>query len=97
MNLYNLIYSDIKCAISIPEHNIETWKNQFLNQNQLKRIERNNQIFYSSLNKSLRDESIYIQGASLKEDEKDLGSINIDLGSGSTSISIFENKKLTDV
>ena len=32
--------------------------------------------------------------ASLKEDEKDLGSINIDLGSGSTSISIFENKKL---
>jgi len=31
-NLYNLIYSDIKCNISIPEHNIEIWKNQFLNQ-----------------------------------------------------------------
>ena len=43
-----------------------------LNQNQLKRVERNNQIFYSSLNKSLRDESIYIQGASLKEDEVDV-------------------------
>ena len=31
-NLYNLIYSDIKCNISIPEDNIEIWKNQFLNQ-----------------------------------------------------------------
>jgi len=32
--------------------------------------------------------------ATLKEDEKELGSISIDLGAGSTSISVFENNKL---
>ena len=43
-----------------------------LNQDQLKRVKKNNQIFYSSLNKSLRDESIYIQGATLGESEVDV-------------------------
>ena len=32
--------------------------------------------------------------ATLKKDEKELGSISIDLGAGSTSISVFENNKL---
>tara|TARA_Y100001970_G_C14252623_1_gene872955 strand:+ start:2866 stop:4998 length:2133 start_codon:yes stop_codon:yes gene_type:complete len=40
-----------------------------LSQNQLKRAEKNKQIFYNSLNKSLRDESIYIQAAELSENE----------------------------
>ena len=32
--------------------------------------------------------------ATLKKDEKELGSISLDLGAGSTSISVFENNKL---
>ncbi len=40
-----------------------------LSQDQLDRVEKNNQIFYRSLNKSLRDERIYIQAAELNENE----------------------------
>tara|TARA_Y100000746_G_C15461463_1_gene431705 strand:- start:183 stop:2318 length:2136 start_codon:yes stop_codon:yes gene_type:complete len=40
-----------------------------LSKDQLKRAENNKQIFYRSLNKSLRDESIYIQAAELNENE----------------------------
>ena len=43
-----------------------------LNPSQLERVKRNNQIFYSSLNKSLRDESIFIQAASLNENQVDV-------------------------
>jgi len=43
-----------------------------LNQEQKKRIEEDNDIFYRSLNKSLRDESIFIQAASLNEEEVNL-------------------------
>jgi len=43
-----------------------------LSQDQLKKVKKNNQIFYSSLNKSLRDESIYIQAATLNEKEVDV-------------------------
>jgi len=43
-----------------------------LNDEQKKRILDNNEIFYRSLNRSLREEDIYIQAASLKEDSIDL-------------------------
>ena len=45
---------------------------QKLNENQQKRIIENNEIFYRSLNLSLRDESIYLQASSLKESEVDI-------------------------
>ncbi len=45
---------------------------QRLNENQKKRIIENNEIFYRSLNLSLRDESIYLQASSLKESEVDI-------------------------
>jgi len=45
---------------------------QRLNDNQIERIKNDNNIFYRSLNLSLRDESIYIQAASLKENEIDV-------------------------
>ena len=40
-----------------------------LNKEQKNRISKNPDIFYRSLNKSLRDEGIYIQSASLNEEE----------------------------
>ncbi len=45
---------------------------QKLNKEQKSKIKEDNDIFYRSLNLSLRDESIYIQAANLKEDEVDL-------------------------
>ena len=45
---------------------------QKLNENQKNRIIENNEIFYRSLNLSLRDESIYLQASSLKESEVDI-------------------------
>ncbi len=45
---------------------------QKLNEDQLNKIKKNNDIFYRSLNASLRDESIYIQAANLKESEVDV-------------------------
>ena len=45
---------------------------QRLNKKQKNNILENNDILYRSLNLSLRDESIYIQGASLKENEIDV-------------------------
>ena len=39
-----------------------------LNEAQKKRIQENNEIFYRSLNRSLREEGIYIQAASLDKD-----------------------------
>ncbi len=45
---------------------------QRLNENQKRRIIENNEIFYRSLNLSLRDESIYLQASSLKEKEVDV-------------------------
>jgi len=43
-----------------------------LNDEQKKRILKDNSIFYRSINKSLRDESIYIQAASLYEEKLDI-------------------------
>ena len=43
-----------------------------LNKDQIERSLRDKQIFYRSLNKSLQDESIYIQGASYREKEVDI-------------------------
>lgn len=43
-----------------------------LSKEQSNRFEDNADLFYRSLNKSLRDESIFIQGASLKEDKVSL-------------------------
>lgn len=43
-----------------------------LNQSQQENIRSNSQVFYRSLNKSLQEEQIYIQGASIKEDSVDL-------------------------
>lgn len=45
---------------------------QKLNKQQQQKIKQDNSIFYRSLNASLRDESIYIQAANLKEDEIDV-------------------------
>ena len=45
---------------------------QKLNNRQKKNILENNEIFYRSLNLSLRDESIYLQASSLKKDEVDI-------------------------
>ncbi len=45
---------------------------QKLNESQKIRIAKNKEIFYRSLNLSLRDESIYLQASSLKEDEVDI-------------------------
>jgi len=45
---------------------------QKLNKEQRKNIEKNNDLFYRSLNLSLRDETIYIQGANLKKNEIDV-------------------------
>lgn len=45
---------------------------QKLNKEQKERILKNNDIFYRSLNLSLRDESIFIQAASLNEDTLDV-------------------------
>ncbi len=47
-------------------------KVQKLNKEQQNKIKEDNDIFYRSLNLSLRDESIYIQAANLKEDEVDV-------------------------
>ena len=43
-----------------------------LNRKQLERYKEDSNIFYRSLNRSLRDESIYIQAADLKENEVDI-------------------------
>ncbi len=43
-----------------------------LGKDQLERTKLNKDIFYRSLNRSLRDEQIYIQGASLKNQEVDI-------------------------
>ena len=43
-----------------------------LNNEQLERIKKNKSIFYRSMNRSLRDESIFIQAATLEEDEVDI-------------------------
>ncbi len=43
-----------------------------LNDDQIKKSLKDKQIFYRSLNKSLQDESIYIQGASYREKEVDV-------------------------
>tara|TARA_Y100000768_G_C23981977_1_gene686398 strand:- start:319 stop:2373 length:2055 start_codon:yes stop_codon:yes gene_type:complete len=45
---------------------------QKLNDRQKNNILENNEIFYRSLNLSLRDESIYLQASSLKKDEVDI-------------------------
>ncbi len=45
---------------------------QRLNQKQKKRILEENEIFYRSLNLSLRDESIFLQASSLKKNEVDI-------------------------
>ena len=45
---------------------------QKLNPRQQENIRKNNDIFYRSLNLSLQEESIYIQGANLSEDEVDV-------------------------
>ena len=45
---------------------------QKLNTEQLNNIKNDDGLFYRSLNSSLRDESIYIQAANLKEDEVDV-------------------------
>ena len=45
---------------------------QKLNQDQQRKILENNDLLYRSLNLSLRDESIYIQAATLKENEIDV-------------------------
>ena len=45
---------------------------QTLNQKQKKRILEENEIFYRSLNLSLRDESIFLQASSLKKNEVDI-------------------------
>jgi len=45
---------------------------QKLNKAQINRVKENNDIFYRSLNLSLRDESIFIQAANLKEKEIDV-------------------------
>ena len=45
---------------------------QRLNNDQKNRILQNNDIFYRSLNLSLRDESIFLQGASLNSSEVDV-------------------------
>lgn len=47
-------------------------KVQQLNENQKKRIKENEEIFYRSLNLSLRDENLYLQAASLKDEELDI-------------------------
>mgnify|MGYP001192051459 CR=1 FL=1 len=43
-----------------------------LSEDQLRRASNNKDIFYRSLNRSLRDESIYIQAATMKEEEVDV-------------------------
>ncbi len=45
---------------------------QKLNPRQQENIRKNNDIFYRSLNLSLQEESIYIQGANLSEDQVDV-------------------------
>ena len=45
---------------------------QKLNKDQQDRIKKDNDLFYRSLNLSLRDESIFIQGATLNNDEVDI-------------------------
>ena len=45
---------------------------QKLNRNQLARIKQDNNLFYRSLNLSLRDESIYLQAANLEKDRVDV-------------------------
>ncbi len=45
---------------------------QSLNKDQKNKIKEDNNIFYRSLNLSLRDENIYIQAANLKENEVDV-------------------------
>ena len=45
---------------------------QKLNRDQQERIKKDNDLFYRSLNLSLRDESIFIQGATLDNDEVDI-------------------------
>ncbi len=45
---------------------------QKLNKEQQDRIKKDNDLFYRSLNLSLRDESIFIQGATLNNDEVDI-------------------------
>ena len=45
---------------------------QRLNESQKQRVSEDNRVLYRSLNLSLRDESIYIQAASLKEEGLDL-------------------------
>ncbi len=45
---------------------------QKLNNDQKNRIREDNDLFYRSLNLSLRDESIYIQAANLKDDQVDV-------------------------
>ena len=45
---------------------------QNLNEDQKNKIREDNSIFYRSLNLSLRDESIYIQASTLKDDEVDV-------------------------
>lgn len=45
---------------------------QKLNEVQQNRVREDNSLFYRSLNLSLRDESIYIQAANLKDDEVDV-------------------------
>ena len=47
-------------------------KVQSLNDEQNTRVKQNKMLFYRSLNRSLRDESIYIQGASLDQKRSDV-------------------------
>ena len=55
---------------TIPKPRPKTVQN--LDEDQKNKIREDNSIFYRSLNLSLRDESIYIQASSLKDDEVDV-------------------------
>jgi len=55
---------------TIPKPRPKTVQN--LDEDQKSKIREDNSIFYRSLNLSLRDESIYIQASSLKDDEVDV-------------------------
>ena len=65
---FNLKGNFLKDTISKPKP-----KNVvILNKQQKDNLRKNNEIFYRSLNRSLRDEQIYIQAANLEEEEVDI-------------------------
>ena len=65
---FNIIGNFLEDTLSKPRpRNVVT-----LSKDQKENIKKNNDIFYRSLNRSLRDESIYIQAANLNEKEVDV-------------------------